>query len=75
MPGANEDVVRRGYKAFGEGDETVVSTHRGTAERGGQKLDVTETLTFTIKGGKITKLVSSFSAEDDKAEDAFWGKG
>jgi ketosteroid isomerase-like protein len=135
MAGANEDIVRRGYKAFGEGDmealaslmtddvihvvpgdnrfagehrgkdqvfafygglnevsggtysaellsieekgdDTVVSKHRGSAERGGQKLDTTETLTFTIKNGKITKLVSSFdSLEDEKAEDAFWGKG
>jgi uncharacterized protein len=134
MAGANEEIVRRGYKAFGEGDmdalgslmtddvshvipgdnrftgehkgkdavfafygglmeasggtynaelqsieekgdDTVVSKHRGTAERGGQKLDSIEILTFTIKGGKITKLVSSFSPEDEKAEDAFWGKG
>jgi ketosteroid isomerase-like protein len=134
MAGANEDIVRRGYKAFGEGDmetlgslmtddvshvvpgdnrftgehkgkdavfafyggifeasggtyqadlqsveeqgdDTVVSKHRGTAQHGDQKLDVTEILTFTIKGGKITKIVSSFSPEDEKAEDAFWGKG
>lgn len=134
MAGANEDLVRRAYKAFGEGDldtlgsfmtedvshvvpgdnrftgehkgkdavfafyggiaeasggtykadlqtveekgdDTVVSTHRGTAERGGQKLDVTETITFTIRDGKIAKLVSLFSPEDEKAEDAFWGKG
>jgi uncharacterized protein len=134
MAGANEDLVRRGYKAFGEGDmdtlgslmtddvshvvpgdnrftgehkgkdavfgyygalmetsggtyqaelqsieekggEKVVSKHRGTAQRGDQKMDTTEILTFTIKGGKITKLVSSFSPEDEKAEDEFWGKG
>jgi uncharacterized protein len=134
MPGANEDIVRQGYKAFGEGDmealgslmtddvvhvnpgnnrftgehkgkdavfafygglmeasggtynaelqsveeqgdDTVVSKHRGTAQRGDQKMDTTEILTFTIKNGKITKLVSSFSPEDEKAEDAFWGKG
>jgi ketosteroid isomerase-like protein len=59
-----------------EGDDTVVSRHRATAERGSQKLDTTETLTFTIKNGKITRLVSSFDdSEDEKAEDAFWGKG
>jgi uncharacterized protein len=134
MAGANEDLVRRAYKVFGEGDmdtlgslmtddvrhvvpgdnrftgehkgkdavfafyaginevsggtyqaelqsveekgdATVVSTHRGTAQRGDQRLDTTETLAFTIKGGKITKIVSSFSPEDEKAEDAFWGKG
>jgi ketosteroid isomerase-like protein len=135
MAGANEDIVRRGYKAFGEGDmetlaslmtddvshvmpgdnrftgehkgkdavfafygglfeesggtyqaellsieekgdDTVVSKHRGTGERGGQKLDNTEILTFTIKNGKITKIVSSYdNLEDEKAEDAFWGKG
>jgi uncharacterized protein (TIGR02246 family) len=58
-----------------KGDDTVVSTHRGTANHGGRTLDTTETLTFTIKGGKISKLVSSFTPEDEKAEDAFWGKG
>jgi ketosteroid isomerase-like protein len=61
--------------ATGQGDDTVVSTHRGTAQRGDQKIDVTETLTFTVKGGKIAKIVSSFSPEDERAEDAFWGKG
>ncbi len=135
MAGANEDIVRLGYKAFGEGDmdtlgslmagdvshvvpgdnrftgehkgrdavfayygaifevsggtyaaelqsveekgdDTVVSSHHATAQRGDQKLDTTETLTFTIKDGKIRKLVSSFgNPEDEKAEDAFWGKG
>jgi uncharacterized protein (TIGR02246 family) len=58
-----------------KGDDTVVSTHRGTANHAGKTLDTTETLTFTITGGKISKLVSSFSPEDEKAEDAFWGKG
>jgi uncharacterized protein len=135
MAGANEDVVRQGYKAFGEGDmdtlgslmtddvshvvpgdnrftgehkgkdavfayygalveasggsfqadlqsieeqgdDTVVSRHRGTAQRADQKMDTTETLTFTIKNGKITRLVSSFdNPDDEKAEDEFWGKG
>jgi hypothetical protein len=56
-------------------NDTVVSTHRGTAERGAQKLEATETMTFTIRNGKIAKIVSSFSPEDEKAEDAFWGKG
>jgi hypothetical protein len=52
-----------------------VSTHRGIAQRGDQKINVIETLAFTIKGGKITKIVSSFSPEDERAEDAFSGKG
>jgi ketosteroid isomerase-like protein len=132
--GANEDLVRRAYNAFGEGDmdtlaslmtddvshvvpgdnrftgehkgrddvfafyggifevsegtytaelltveekghDKVVSTHRGTAKRADQSIDVTETIEFTIRDGKIARLVSSFSPEDEKAEDAFWGKG
>jgi len=132
MTQANEDLIRRGYQAFGEGDldtlksmmspdvvhevpgnnrftgehkgpdelmdlygrlfdvsggtynadllsiesrddNTVVSTHRGTAQREGAGLDTTEVLTFTVQDGKITRIVSSFSPEDEAAEDAFWG--
>jgi ketosteroid isomerase-like protein len=132
MTQANEDLIRRGYQAFGTGDldtlksmmapdvvhevpgsnqfagehkgpdelmdmygrlfdvsggtynadllsiesrddNTVVSTHRGTAVREGASLDTTETLTFTVEDGKITRIVSSFTPEDEAAEDAFWG--
>jgi len=55
------------------GDNQVVATHHGTAEREGRRLDSNETLTFTIDGGKITRIQSSFSPEDEAAEDAFWG--
>jgi hypothetical protein len=54
------------------GDNQVVSMHRGTAQREGRSLDTTETLTFTIEDGLITRIVSSFSPEDSAAEDAFW---
>jgi uncharacterized protein len=132
MASSNEDLIRRGYAAFGAGDMdtltslmaedvvhaipgnnrftgehkgtdeltalynqlfvvsggtyaarllsveevspgTVVSRHRGTAEREGRTLDTEETLTFTIRDGKITRIDSSFSPEDEAAEDAFWG--
>jgi len=59
--------------ATAKGDDTVVAAHRGTAERGGKKLAVDTTLTFTIEGGKITRLEDSFSTEDQAANDAFWG--
>ena len=55
------------------GDNQVVAVHRGTAQREGRALDTNETLTFTIEGGKITRIESSFSPEDEAAEDAFWG--
>jgi uncharacterized protein len=55
-----------------KGDNTVVSTHHGTGERAGKTLDVRETLTFTIESGKITKIESSFTPDDEAAEDAFW---
>jgi hypothetical protein len=31
-----------------------------------------ETLTFTVEDGKITRIESSFSPEDEAAEDGFW---
>lgn len=55
------------------GDHEVVSVHRGTAQREGRSLDTTETLTFTVENGVITRIESSFSPEDEAAEDAFWG--
>lgn len=54
------------------GDHQVMSVHRGTAQREGRTLDTTETLTFTIEDGVITHIESSFSPEDEVAEDAFW---
>ena len=55
------------------GPDQVVSVHRGTAQREGKTLDTKETLTFTIEDGKITRIVSSFTPEDEAAEDSFWG--
>ncbi len=56
--------------ARAEGDDTVVATHRDTAQRGDKTLDQDETLTFTISGGKITRLVEKHS--EPAAYDAFW---
>ena len=56
--------------AKAEGDDTVVATHRDRAQRGDKTLDQDETLTFTIAGGKFTRLVESHS--DQAAYDAFW---
>lgn len=53
-----------------EGDDTVVATHRDRAQRGGRTLDQDETLTFTISGGKFTRLVENHS--DQAAYDGFW---
>jgi ketosteroid isomerase-like protein len=53
-----------------EGDDTVVATHRNKGQRGGKTLDQDETLTFTISGGKITRIVEEHS--DAAAYDAFW---
>jgi uncharacterized protein (TIGR02246 family) len=52
------------------GDNTVVSTHRVTAQRGDKKLDVVETENVTIENGKLTRADESVS--DQKASDAFW---
>jgi ketosteroid isomerase-like protein len=129
MANANEDLVRQGYKAFGEGDmdtlrslfapdavhvatgnnplageykgadailgyygklfelsdgtfaaeletmkvesdDSVAATHRDKAKRGDKTLDQAETLTFTISGGKFTRIVENHS--DQAAYDAFW---
>ena len=53
-----------------EGDDTVAATHRDKAQRGDKTLDQDETLTFTIAGGKFTRLVEDHS--DQAAYDAFW---
>ena len=53
-----------------EGDDTVVATHRDTAQRGGKTLDQDETLTFTLADGKFTRLVEKHS--DQAAYDDFW---
>ncbi len=53
-----------------KGDDKVVSRHHATAQRGDKKLDVEETLEFTIVGGKIAHIDESSS--DVGAEDAFW---
>jgi ketosteroid isomerase-like protein len=53
-----------------EGDDTVVATHRNKGQRGDKTLDQDETLTFTITGGKITRLTENHS--DPAAYDAFW---
>jgi ketosteroid isomerase-like protein len=53
-----------------EGDDTVVATHRNQARRGDKTLDEDETLTFTISGGKFTRLVENRSTQ--ASYDAFW---
>ncbi|MFI5047957.1 MAG: nuclear transport factor 2 family protein [Acidimicrobiia bacterium] len=53
-----------------EGDDSVVATHRDKGQRGGKTLDQDETLTFTIAGGKFTRLVENHS--DQATYDAFW---
>ena len=56
--------------AKAEGNDTVVTTHHGAAQRGGKTLDQNDTLTFTISGGKFTQIVEKHS--DQAAYDAFW---
>jgi ketosteroid isomerase-like protein len=53
-----------------EGDDTVVTTHHDKAQRGDKTLDQDETLTFTISGGKITRIEENHS--NPAAYDAFW---
>ena len=53
-----------------EGDDTVVTTHHDSGERGDKTLDQDESLTFTISGGKITHIVEDHS--DQAAYDDFW---
>jgi ketosteroid isomerase-like protein len=56
--------------ARAEGDDKVVATHRDKARRGDKTLDQDETLTFTISGGKVTRVEENHS--DPAAYDAFW---
>ena len=53
-----------------EGDDTVVATHHDRGQRGDKTLDQDEDLTFTISGGKFTRLIEDHS--DQAAYDAFW---
>jgi uncharacterized protein (TIGR02246 family) len=54
------------------GDNTVVSVHRCTAHRAdGATLDIHETETVTVEGGRITRMVES--VDKQAAADAFWG--
>ena len=53
-----------------DGDDKIVATHRHKAERGGKRLDMDQTLTFTISDGKFTYLLDE--ASDQAAYDAFW---
>jgi uncharacterized protein len=53
-----------------EGDDTAVATHHDKAERDDKTLDQDETLTFTISGGKITRIVEKHS--DPAPYDTFW---
>ena len=53
-----------------EGDDTIVATHHDSAQRGDKVLDQDETLTFTLSGGKFTRLEEHHS--DQAAYDAFW---
>jgi hypothetical protein len=53
-----------------KGDDKVVSRHHATAHRGDKKLDVEESLEFTIVDGKIAHIDESSS--DVGAEDEFW---
>jgi ketosteroid isomerase-like protein len=53
-----------------EGDDTVVTTHHDSGERDGKTLDQNESLTFTISGGKFTRIVEDHS--DPAAYDDFW---
>jgi hypothetical protein len=47
-----------------------VAAHHLTAQHGGRTLDQNDTLTFTISGGKFTRLVDTHT--DQAAFDAFW---
>jgi ketosteroid isomerase-like protein len=53
-----------------KGDDKVLANHHTTAKRGGNSLDVDQSIEFTIKVGKITRLDET--SADDAAEDAFW---
>jgi uncharacterized protein len=52
--------------ATAEGADKVVAVHHLTAQRGGKSYDQNETLTFTLTGGKISRL-----DEEHRDQDAF----
>lgn len=54
-----------------EGDDKVITRHRNLGQRGGKNLDVMETLTFTIQGGKVSSIVEA--PDDQQAIDDFLG--
>ncbi len=54
-----------------QGDGTVVTVHRLTAERDGRgKLDIRETETWTIEDGKVARVDEA--ASDLADSDSFW---
>jgi ketosteroid isomerase-like protein len=53
-----------------DGDK-VAATHQSTGERGDNKLDQQQVLTFTVKDGKLARIDEQPS--DQVAYDAFWG--
>jgi uncharacterized protein len=56
--------------ATAEGADKVVAVHHLTAQRGGKSYDQNETLTFTLTGGKISRLDES--RPDQAAFDSFF---
>jgi hypothetical protein len=53
-----------------DGADKVVAVHHLTAQRNGKSYDQNETLTFTLSGGKISRLDESHP--DQAAFDAFF---
>lgn len=53
-----------------EGADKVVAVHHLTAQRSGKSYDQNETLTFTLSGGKISRLDESHP--DQAAFDSFF---
>ncbi len=53
-----------------QGENRVVTQHRGTATRGEKSIDVTTTMVFTIEDGKVTRIDERF--EDLDTVDSFW---
>jgi uncharacterized protein len=54
-----------------EGDDKVVTRHRNLGQRGDKSLNVMDTLTFTIRDGKIASIVEA--PDDQAAMDDFLG--
>src|ERR687884_363694 len=53
-----------------EGERYVVAIQRATAERDGQRLDVTGCQLMTVEDGRIAEVRGHYS--DQEALDAFW---